>query len=498
MFPGVHSDRIVDVAQAANLQYRSPFITDQLEAARRRVQDVYGRLGFITASVEIESMPDPEDATVDVSFAVKEGSQQIVREVVAEGAERTREGVISGALRIDPGDPVNLAQWSLARRRLYDTNVFRQVDIQPVPIEPTAEEKAAGIQPVRAIVRVMEYPVWRLRYGLQLNDERTTIDDDEVEARQQSLGVTADLRNQNLFGRAVTAGIAGRFERDRRSESIFMSNSTFFGLPLRSSGFIFDARQRFRVDNEIESISDRRGFTLEQRWRATRRAEITYGYRFERNHTFDPTPSGAFPIDDVLNVAKLTVSAYIDRRDDPFQPSRGWFSSANLDQALEALGSDYRTSKLLVQQIYIHSFGRLVFAGRAQAGVEFSSSVLTPTERFFLGGATTVRGYGENTLGPLDPFDSPSGGDALLLFNAEARFPVRGWVQGVVFVDAGNVFEDKSEMSLRDLNVGYGIGLRLATPFAMLRADFGLPSSAIRPGEPKPKNRFYFGIGHIF
>ena len=75
------------------------------------------------------------------------------------------------ALRLRMGAPVNLGDWSLARKRLYDTNVFRQVDIEPVPMEPTAQDSAAGIQPIRAVVRVVEYPVWRLRYGTQFSDE---------------------------------------------------------------------------------------------------------------------------------------------------------------------------------------------------------------------------------------------------------------------------------------------------------------------------------------
>ncbi len=220
--------------------------------------------------------------------------------------------------------------------------------------------------------------------------------------------------------------------------------------------------------------------------------------RFERNHTFDPSPvsNDPLPFDITLNVAKLTTAAFIDRRDDPFQPSRGWFSSANWDQGLSFLGSDVRTSKLLVQQLYFRPLGRLVLASRAQVGAEFSRDALVDNERFALGGATTVRGYGENTLGPRTAIGV--GGDALLLLNLEARFPVRGWVQGVGFVDAGNTFRGKRDLSLGDLKIGYGVGLRLASPFAMLRLDFGIPASALVPGQPRARGRFYVGIGHIF
>ena len=65
---------------------------------------------------------------------------------------------------------------------------------------------------------------------------------------------------------------------------------------------------------------------------------------------------------------------------------------------------------------------------------------------------------------------------------------MRGWVQGVAFVDAGNVFRGKRDLitgepieSSRKMTIGYGIGLRLASPFAMFRLDVGIPGSAVSP-----------------
>ena len=110
-----------------------------------------------------------------------------------------------------------------------------------------------------------------------------------------------------------------------------------------------------------------------------------------------------------------------------------------------------------------------------------------------------MRGYAEDSLGPKDELGLP-GGDALLAFNGELRFPVRGWVKGVAFLDVGNVFKSRSDFSFRDLAVGYGFGLRLASPFAILRMDFGIPASTVaaRRGNQIGNGRIYFGIGHIF
>ena len=123
-----------------------------------------------------------------MSFAVLEGLQQVLRDVTTEGATRTDEDVVRRALRLRLGTPVNLGDWSQARKRLYDTNVFRQVDIEPVPGELTdhysPEEKVLRLSPDvyegrslaalgiaaheagHAIQDARRYPLLALRNGL--------------------------------------------------------------------------------------------------------------------------------------------------------------------------------------------------------------------------------------------------------------------------------------------------------------------------------------------
>lgn len=494
-YAGASPARVLDVAAAVRLDYGVPFVTAELDAARERLERMYAGDGFNGVQIEVNSTTNLEDARVDVSFAILEGLQQVLKEVSTQGATRTDDEVIRRALRLRIGAPVDLGAWSQARKRMYDTNVFRQVDIEPVPIEPTTEESAAGIQPVRAVVRVVEYPVWRLRYGAQFTDEETFVPDPDGDTRLQSLGILTDLQNQNLFGRAITAGIAGRYERNRQAGSLFTSNGSFFGLPIRSSGFLFASRQRFR--QEVTTIEERAGFTAEQRWRPFRTAEVLWSYRFERARAvIVELPNITEPI----RVSRVNAAMYFDRRDDPSDPRRGWFASANWEQAVEALGSDYGNGKLLAQHAMYHGVGRITFAGRVQIGSGYGDEALIRSERFQLGGATTVRGYQENSLGPRD-FLGAEGGDALLTLNGEVRFPVRGWVQAVAFVDAGNVFERRSDISFGDLATGYGVGLRLASPFAMLRIDFGIPGRELTPDRPANRwrsGRWYFGVGHIF
>jgi outer membrane protein assembly factor BamA len=118
------------------------------------------------------------------------------------------------------------------------------------------------------------------------------------------------------------------------------------------------------------------------------------------------------------------------------------------------------------------------------------------SERYYAGGARTVRGVADDSLGPRFALGDAAGGESLLVLNQEVRFPVFRWVRGAAFIDAGNVFAEASGITRGGLVTSYGAGLRLATPFALLRVDYSRLFSATE-GQDR-RGRWTFGIGHAF
>jgi len=498
-FAGVPDARLPMVRKAAELQAPAPYVAVDINAAMARVERQYRQDGFNTAEVSVTPAVADDD-TVSLAVTVTEGVQQVLQEVENSGLEVTRGEVLSDALRFELGKPVDLDEWARARKRLYDTNVFRLVDIQPVPIG----EPVNGVQPVKARVVVEEYPQWSFRYGLQLESERQAEFDEFTSTRNG--GVVAEIKNPNLFGRALTAGAFGMYQYDRRDATVFLATSRLFGWRARSTLYGYYTRDRIRDEagESIVAINDVQGFSADQRWRP-RGFQVVYGYRFERAHTFDPDPSAndPFPLDVVTNLAKLSSAALYDRRDDPLNTRKGSFTSVSFDQAALWLGSDSSNRKLLAQQYAFVPVRSLVLASRVQVGKKFGRDDLFENDRFRAGGATTVRGYGEDGLGPRGSDGIPSGGETLMVFNQEVRFPIYGWLKGVGFVDAGNVLAKGEVFNWRALRVGYGAGVRFDTPIGLLRVDFGVPGSKLSSTSTRESNslrggRWYFGIGHIF
>ena len=430
------------------------------------------------------------DDTVALTFEVVEGTQQVLGDIELSGLEVTNGEVLTEALRFELGKPVNLDEWAVARKRLYDTNVFRLVDIQPVPLG----DPANGVQQVKASVKVEEIPVWSVRYGFQLEGNRE-LEANEI-ANTRNLGVVGEVRNPNLFGRALTGGLFGMYQRDRQDASVFVATSRLFGWAARSTLYTFYSRDRFRDDaGDVQTITDQQGISADQRWRP-KGFQVVYGYRFERNHTFIPDSIGdVIPFDIIVNLGKVTTAVLFDGRDDPINAKRGFFSSVSFDLASPVLASDVNNRKLLLQQYVFVPLGRLVLASRAQLGFAYGQDPLSFSDRFRAGGATSVRGYSEESLGPIGTDGLPLGGDRLVILNQEARFHLFGWVNGVLFADAGNILAKGADWS--GLKFGYGFGLRFDTPVGLLRGDVGFPGSDLAPTQTR-KVRFHFGFGHIF
>jgi outer membrane protein assembly factor BamA/autotransporter translocation and assembly factor TamB len=503
-FAGIADQRLPALQKAAALQTPAPYVASDIDAARSRVEEHYRDEGFNAAAIEVEPAIADDD-TVTLTFAVTEGVQQVLQQVEPTGLDVTRGTVMTEALRFELGKPVNLDEWALARKRLYDTNVFRLVEIQPVPIGDAVN----GVQPVKARVAVEEYPEWSFRYGFQIEGDRN--EDIEEFTSARNLGVVAELKTSNLFGRALTFGAFGMYQNDSRDATLFLATSRLFGWRARSSLYGYyqrDLERNPEGEQEILYTQDTQGVSADQRWRL-RGAQIVYGYRFERTRTrFPALPNDPVPFDFISNLATLNLASLLDRRDDPLSPRKGTFSSISLDNSALWLGSDVRNLKLLAQQYAFVPLSKIVLATRVQAGKKFGPDALLPDDRFRAGGATSVRGYSEDALGPRGLGGIPEGGESMFVFNQELRVPLHRWFSAVAFVDAGEVFgKDETTgqaeaFDLGALKVGYGAGLRVNSPVGILRVDFGIPTTNVSQvtvrGVDWRKARWYFGIGHIF
>ena len=490
---GVTARPVADVRAAFGVEPGTPYIPGNLEPARREVEVGYLRLGYNDVRVSVKSVADADAPLAHITLDVEEGHQQILQDVSITGADTTTTQTIERVLGLTPGEPADVNDTYRAQKRLYDTGAFRRADVS---LEPIGEADASGVQPMRAVVSLEEVRPYRFRYGVRLTDDTGPMNAD----RELRPGVVADLLRRNLFGRAISAGVAGQAETDRRLARGILSMPRIFGLPVTSSLYLTRSRQDFNPEGGTSFVEDGSEITAEQRFRPRPTMAVSYDYRFKRTHIFDPSadPSaGDLLLDVKYNIARVTGTFAWDTRDDPFDARRGWFRSSGIEYAGSALGSELRFIKFIHQQFFFKTVAQnvvLASAFRLGTATGFGDGLIL-SERFFVGGGTSVRGFAEDGLGATNYFDEAGGGASSLVVNQEVRFPIYDWIRGVAFFDAGNVFTLASDMRPFELEAGAGFGLRITTPFGLARIDYGMPIT--RRGL-EPFGRWYFSLGQAF
>ena len=398
--------------------YDSRLVADRVARLERRFADA----GFLQARVVAETVLDRQEHRADVHALVEPGPRSILASIAVEGT-RPDSPLVTRSLKLEPGLPVGSAALSDTRRRLYDTGVYRSVEIDLEPVDDPGAALAPGDRRVIARVRVETRPRYTFRYGLAFNDEVSGPDE-----RERHVGFAADLENRNLMGLGATAGVSARLRRDQQVGRLFLTGDRFFGLPLRSTAFLSRARQAIGSGDTLKTVSDVTEVSAEQTYRLRRLIDLRYGYGLGRNRTRNED----LDFDLTVRVARLTTSGAVDRRDDPFDPGRGWFSAATLELSREGLGSDLNFLRSFAQHFQFTPIRqRLVLASGVRLGLTrtFRGETLIPSERFFAGGATSVRGYRESDLGPRGFLDEADGGGALFVANGELRFPVYRWIE---------------------------------------------------------------------
>ena len=487
-----------ELAEAAPLPPGDGYRPELRENALRRLREAYWAHGYneVETAAEIERIP--EKALVNLNFQITENTKGVVEDVIVEGNRDTSEKLIRSQLDIKPGDPVNLVKIGSSRRKLYHTGAFAVVDIAREDQAPQAGSAvAAGTKLVRLRVRVQEVQPFELRYGAYYDTERGP-------------GGTFDFSNRNSLGSARLLELIGRYDSQLHEVRLSLSQPLLGRLPVK---LIASPYLRREINPETPQTSgfnvDRIGFSVQQEIALGHKILLNYGYKIEKSRTYDTGPDPIFNVP--LRLASLTSTFARDTRDDVLDATKGSFFSHAFEFSPETLGSQVRFVKYFGQyfryfplqkprvQLFTNKVirPRLVYATALRVGLAggLGGQEVPLSERFFAGGGTTIRGFTQNSVGPATFTGIELGGVGMVVLNNELRFPLVSILDGVGFVDVGNVYGKLSDFSPTDLRKAVGVGLRVRTPFLLLRLDYGFNLQR-RMGEPA--SRLFFSIGQAF
>lgn len=438
----------------------------------------------VQVSPKIDYSGDKRSAVV--TYRIAEGTSFSIDDVVVKGNSYTERDVILRKADLEEGKPFNFVDLLRAQRELYRLGIFQRVEILPEQSGTATSERDVTIE---------------VEEGKNLT-LGGSIGYDTVEG----FGVSVSASHRNLFGTGRYLGIEGR--TSERVQRYFLSyREPFlmnFNVPTQVTVFRSDET------NERDLKIQRLGTYIEASrvLREQTRFSLRYEYKLvdvDCPSNLAPLCTGQIPIPDLpredqrTRISSVTPTYFWDRRNDPIDPSRGFFSSASLEYAFPLFSAETEFLKLFTQGAWYRPLSdRTLVAISARLGLiqPFGGSggnALVPfSERFTGGGETSHRAFDLDQLGSLgdtlvcidgtDVFADrcPAGasilalgGNALTVINAEYRFPLFGDLRGAVFVDAGNVFREIEGIDVGDFRYGVGVGARYVTPIGPLRFDLG-------------------------
>lgn len=461
------------------LRTGQPYRESDLALDRAALLASYRNGGY--PAVEVEAKVEPaEPEGVRVHFEVRPGPRVEIGDVVVAGLEDTRESVVRRSLGLAEGEPLSARALLDAQRRLAGLGLFGRVAVRE--LDPDAGRQRAVLVEVEEARRTV------LAYGLGYS---------ELEGARGSVEWT----RRNLFGLDRTLTLFGRY--GTRGNRAFASFREPWLLGRSQELFLTG----FREEENRESFSFIRFGGMVQTARSlAERTSLILRWSHQNTELFRVE----VPLDEIERQYQSSitfgpsVTLIFDSRDDPLEPRRGRFVSADLQLSLPGLGGT-RFVKGYVQAAAFQGLGpRALLALGTRLGLSGTyggeaAARLPLPDRFFAGGDYSVRGFKTDYVGPLELGSSgelvPTGGNALLLGNVELRFNLARGLTVATFLDTGNVYPLAADLSLSDLRVSAGLGLRYRSPVGPLRLDWGYKLDR-RPGEGP--SRLHVTIGHAF
>ncbi|HKB07712.1 MAG TPA: translocation/assembly module TamB domain-containing protein [Candidatus Polarisedimenticolia bacterium] len=516
-FEGNHAYSSEVLAKTAKIRSGDPYVVAELDAAVVRLRRMYDDAGYPDARVTCRILtpaPGEEAVVADPVFDVVEGRPQRVGAIDVAGNVITRDPVIRKALTVEPGESLSRSELQASQTRLYGRGIFRSVSVEPQPPDESAAGPVETAAPAGAAPdEGASAPEAAPADGIVTRDLRVAVR--EMAPLNQVLGLGYDsderlralyeISNRNIFGGGRYVGLQLRASDVQRRGTLSYREKGILGGQYDVLGSAFaedEERPSFEAQTIGSSIQVSRRFT-----RATRTL-----YRYSLKDVNLSNTSADFE-GSTVRLSSVAASAFHDTRDAPFDPSRGHSVSGEVQYYGKGIGSEaefvkmyaqfYRFKTILPKTVWAQALraGAAVPFGVSKAGSpltctegDIQDSGVPPSERFFAGGDTTVRGFERFRLGDTCNGD-PLGGEGLFILNEELRFPIHSSIGGVVFYDGGNVYRTLDDYALSDLRHVAGAGLRLQTPIGPFRVEYGAILNR-KPGEDR--GQFFFSIGQAF
>ena len=468
-----------ELRQGLKMKEGEIFQRQKLRDEITRLNDLYGSKGYSFAEVSPNVVPNTTERTASIILTIKEGEMMRIRQINISGNEKTKDNVVRREIRVDEQDVIDTPALKRSFQRLNNLNFFETVEILPAQV---------GSDKVDLNVRVKEKPTGQFSVGGGFS----TLD---------QIVAIADITEGNLGGNGWMGRVRGQLGQRRQ-----------IGLITFRNPYVNDSLTSMQLDvyrtatNYITYFETKTGASVTL---GRYLSEYTSGSvsLFAEELNFKDPAVGICPDRFPLVCRQLgsqsttgfRTSFARDTRDYYMDPRSGWRASAGFDVGTPYLGGTnnfYKYSVDVIKYFPLPFDTRFSFRARYGAVVGLDGHPVPLTERYFVGGINTIRGFVFGRAGPVTNSNSLLGASKQLIFNNDFIFTISAdaKLNGVIFFDYGRGFDDDEPLSSK-LRKTVGLEGRWISPFGPLRAAYGIN---IDPNPGERKGVFEFTIGQLF
>ena len=458
-----------------------------------RIREVYVDRGYIFSQIEPLSLLNPTTGAIDIAYRVVENDIAYIEDISIKGNVKTKDKVIRRELRVYPGERFDGKKIRKSKERLDNLGFFEEIRF--------GTEPGSKANDVDLVVDVKEAKTGYFSFG----GGYSSIDQfmGFVEIRQRNF----DYRNFSTFtGAGQDLSVILSMGTLTKRYQLSFTNPWIFDKPV---SFGFDGYRRghsqddnvgYAYEEDVKGGLLRLGREFDDYWKGG------LAYRFE-NVTISDVVSGAsqalYDEEGSADLSSGEAQLSYDSRDNVFNPLKGIYVS----NIFQIFGGPFAGDKDFIKCFSRVSFytpmpNESVVEIRLRGGIasEFGDTSKIPIyERFFAGGASTVRGYQERKVGPIDKStEDPVGGNRMLIGNIEYTYPLADFLKAATFFDIGKVWGgETSDVDESGFMFSVGLGFRVNTPIGPVSVDYGWPLKT-EPGEDEQEGRFHFNVSRSF
>lgn len=463
------------------------------------ITDVYYDQGYAYANITPVTAVNAEKRTIDLTFDIQKGNQVYIERIDVVGNTKTRDQVIRRQMRVYEGELFSGTGMRRSKERITQLGFFETVEVSQ---KPGLDNQHVVVQ-----VEVKEKSTGTFQVGLGFSNVENFIFTAQIAQNNflgwgQAVSASAQLSSLRNF---IQVSFYDQYFLDSNvifAADFYRTQADYFGFIRQATGGSVTLGY-----NVLEDVMVNLAYTLEF---INVEPGRDYNAEIPGAYDFGPGRTSAF-----------RVSAQWDRRDNRLFATRGHLLFGSIDFAPDIFGGTFNYIRYTAYGRYYYPLPLgIVAKANLQVGyiqaLPSQRPVLPISERYFLGGIQTLRGYALRTVSPTEKRgtstlpdalsqDYPVGGDKQLLLNVELEFPIfeKVGIRGVVFFDAGNsfainanFFEDKTYNLPAGLLYSVGFGFRWFSPIGPLRFEWGIP--LIRRSNQDQAVLFEFTIGNSF